>query len=294
MVLEWVSSLGFRGLQPNTIKNYLSALRSLHVDEGLPFDACESETVKRAIRGIKRFFGEKDRNPKQPITLEILQKLASIPGDLEDPFNASFDAAIKLAWAGFMRCGEFTLGAKEQFSPAEHLSRESVTFLPSIDAPTHIRLDIPASKTDPFRKGASILISAAPGKTTCPVAALKHLFISHPLPSNSPLFSGCTPGTPLSRTDFVSTLKARLDHLGIDSSKFSGHSFRRGAATAAAAVGFADHEIQLLGRWRSDAYKLYIDVPEIRILGLSARLHGSVASAAVPEPPSLHAVAGLA
>ncbi|KAI0820425.1 hypothetical protein BC628DRAFT_1276145, partial [Trametes gibbosa] len=81
--------------------------------------------------------------------------------------------------------------------------------------PTHLILSLPASKTDPFRKGVSILVAAAPD--------------------------------------------TRLTALGLDSSKYSGHSFRRGAATSAAAVGYADHEIQLLGRWRSDAYKLYID-----------------------------------
>ena len=38
---------------------------------------------------------------------------------------------------------------------------------------------------------------------------------------------------------------------------YSGHSFQRGAASAAAAaVGYTEHEMQLFGRWRSDAYKL--------------------------------------
>ncbi|KAI0077821.1 hypothetical protein K474DRAFT_1707003 [Panus rudis PR-1116 ss-1] len=36
---------------------------------------------------------------------------------------------------------------------------------------------------------------------------------------------------------------------------------------------YSDYEIQQLGRWRSDAYKLYIDVPKDRILHLSTRLH---------------------
>jgi hypothetical protein len=28
------------------------------------------------------------------------------------------------------------------------------------------------------------------------------------------------------------------------------------------AVGFSAHEIQMLGRWRSDAFKLYIEVDQ--------------------------------
>ena len=84
------------------------------------------------------------------------------------------------------------------------------------------------------------------------------------------------------------TLKNRLISIGMDPSLYSGHSFRRSAASAAAAVGYTEHEIQLLGRWRSDAYKLYIDVPKDRVLGLSARLHLAVLPAQSPGPLSLH------
>ena len=140
--MEWVASLGHRALQPKTIKSYLSAVRSLHIDEGLPFDACESESVHRVIRGIKRFYGEKARSPKLPVLLGTLQRLTATSGDLSNRFNAVFDAAIKVAWAGFLRCGEFTLGSGQIFNPSVHLSRASVTFIPSID-PTHFRLDLP-------------------------------------------------------------------------------------------------------------------------------------------------------
>ena len=262
LLLVWVASLGHRALQPKMIKSYLSAVRSLHVDEGLSFEACESETVHRAVRGIKRFYGERNHNPKLPIVLSTLQRLTAVSGDFDDRFNVVFDAAIKVAWSGFLRCGEFTLGSSEKFNPALHLTRASITFLPSVESPTHVRLDLPGSKTDPFRKGVSILLSAASGASTGPVAAaLKRLYQVHPQPATSPLFSN-PDGSSLSRSIFISTLKARLLAIGLDSSLYSGHSFRRGAASAAATVGYADHEIQLLGRWRSDAYNLYIDVPE--------------------------------
>ncbi|KAJ7878330.1 hypothetical protein B0H14DRAFT_3778456 [Mycena olivaceomarginata] len=80
---------------------------------------------------------------------------------------------------------------------------------------------------------------------------------------------------------FIRTLKARITAIGLDQSGYSGHSFRRGAATAAAIAGYADFEIQLLGRRRSDTYKLYLDVPRNRVLSLSARLHVAAAPPAV-------------
>jgi len=62
-------------------------------------------------------------------------------------------------------------------------------------------------------------------------------------------------------------------------SKFSGHSFRRGAASSAAAAGLRDFELQQVGRWRSDAHKLYIEPNPYRLLSLSSRLHWAVPDA---------------
>ncbi|PIL25946.1 hypothetical protein GSI_11700 [Ganoderma sinense ZZ0214-1] len=134
-------------------------------------------------------------------------------------------------------------------------------------------IDNPASKTDPFRKGVSVVIAAAPGSVTCPVSALRGIIRATPSDETSPLFEGLETNSALTRDLFISRLKALLSAHGFDSGKYSGHSFRRGAASSAAAAGYADHEIQLLRRWRSNAYKLYIDVPQDRVLHMSNRLH---------------------
>lgn len=186
------------------------------------------------IRGIKRYYGEKVGNPKQPITLKIRCSRRVLETLVTVFRHHSTQHQRYVAWSGFLRCGEFTLGASEAFNPSVHLTRSAVTFLPSLKNPTHVRLDIPASKTDPFRKGVSILLAAAPGATTCPVYALKHLFDSFPSSLTQPLFPGLDIETPMRRKEFISHLKSRLTALGIDSTRFSGHSFRRGAATAAA------------------------------------------------------------
>ncbi len=74
---------------------------------------------------------------------------------------------------------------------------------------------------------------------------------------NGPLFR-FRDGTPLTRQVFVGKVKAALMQAGVDSSHYSGHSFRIGAATTAAACGISDATIQLLGRWKSDCYTRYI------------------------------------
>jgi hypothetical protein len=179
-ILEWVMSLRDRALMPKTIKSYLSSVCSLHVDAGLPFECCESLTVQCLIRGIKHFYGEKAHTPKLPITLAILHRLISVSGDLSLRDNANFDAVVKLAWAGFLRCGEFTVANGQRFNPTIHLTRSSVESIPNIDEPMHICLTLPSLKTDPFRKRVSILIAKAPGsgesRSTCAVLALQYLF----------------------------------------------------------------------------------------------------------------------
>jgi hypothetical protein len=216
--MSWVASLAGT-VQPKTIKAYLTHVRSMHTDMDLPFTACESPIVQRLIRGIKRYHGEKDRKPKQPITLAVLLALLR---HLEPGTPAH--AACCLAYAALLRCGKFTSRGSSAFNPAIHLPRTSVQFIPSFEHPTHIILTLPTSKTDPFRKGVSITVAAAPGKPSCAVNALKCLFQALPRHGEAPLFEG-DDGKVLGRGSFLAAIRKALISAGYDPSVFSGHSF---------------------------------------------------------------------
>jgi len=230
--------------------------------------------------------GERDRNPKLPITREVLACILASATHPTLSSKLNMEAAVTTAFAGFLRCGEFTIQASKAFDPSIHITRSCVQFMPSIAAPSHIVITIPSSKTDPFRKGVAITIASAPGAHTCAVSALKALFEFVERPPESPLFLQ-DDDTPMSRGFFISRLRAALTRAGFEAAKFSGHSFRHRAASSAAAVGFNDYEIQLLGRWRSDSYKLYIDNSQECLLSLSSRLHWAVPHSQPYEPPSL-------
>ncbi len=62
----------------------------------------------------------------------------------------------------------------------------------------------------------------------------------------------------LTRRDFVSEVRKALAERGMPDAGISGHSFRIGAATAAAVSGASDEEVKALGRWRSREYKGYV------------------------------------
>jgi hypothetical protein len=85
-------------------------------------------------------------------------------------------AAFCLAFSAFIRIGEFTWSQWDSQSFLLHLSRGSVHFVPD-----GVLLQLPTSKTDPFRKGVSIPWSQS-SEATCSVSALQLLFHRYPKP----------------------------------------------------------------------------------------------------------------
>ena len=242
-ILEWVGWLGgMKQLQPKTIKSYVTHLRAAHIDTDLPFATCKSPLLQRLILGIKWFTGEWERNPKLPITCDILREILEAATHSSQLGKRNFEASMALSFSTFLRCREFTIPAGKKFNPAIHLTTNVIKFVPSFELPSNVVLTLPSSKTDPFRKGLDILISQEPGTCTCAVAALQSLFRHSHKPPGSALFTQ-DDRSPLSRSNFISGIKLSLTNAGFDALQFSGHSFRWRAASSAA-VGFSNYKIQ--------------------------------------------------
>jgi integrase len=122
-------------------------------------------------------------------------------------------------------------------------------------APTHLTINLKQSKRDPFSMGTTLHVGAT-GDTLSPVTALLAYLAIEPSVSG-PLFL-FENGLTLSRPRLIRALHQVLLLAGIDDSRYSGHSFRIGAATAAAKAGVSESMIQTIGRWKSSAYLLYI------------------------------------
>ena len=76
--------------------------------------------------------------------------------------------------------------------------------------------------------------------------------------SHSGCFFQFEDNSPLTKPKFVAKVRQVLEAVGLPCNCFAGHSFRIGAATAAAHAGMEDSVIQLLGRWSSAAFLAYI------------------------------------
>ena len=157
-----------------------------------------------------------------------------------------------------MRCGEFCVTG-EGFDPAVHLCIQDANLLPM-----KLALHLKVSKTDPFRNGVYINIFS--NASLCPVQAMcDYLIMRRQWHQDSKALFISSEGIPLTRTFFVNKLHCLLTKAGHSPTNFTGHSFRIGAATTAAASGVEDHLIQTLGRWSSQAYSRYIRTADLSI-----------------------------
>ena len=82
------------------------------------------------------------------------------------------------------------------------------------------------------------------------------LYLSMSRSSEGPLFK-LLDSRPVSRSWFCSRLQEMVRRIGAEGD-YTSHSLRIGAATRTAKVGLSPTPIQILGRWRSDSFKLYV------------------------------------
>ena len=156
---------------------------------------------------------------------------------------------------GFLHSGEITAPSVSHYDPSAHLTVKDVDEqINSRENLTVLKVLIKALKTDPFRKGVSTFLGRR-DNSLCPVAAITAYLASHG-PDPGPLFR-FRKGSYLTREAFVRSVREALTGAGMDAQCYSGHSFRVGVATTAAACGVEDSLIKTLGRWSSSTYLLY-------------------------------------
>lgn len=65
----------------------------------------------------------------------------------------------------------------------------------------------------------------------------------------------------MSRKFFMEHLQRAISACGLPMQRYQAHNFCIGAATSAAESGASDIQIQIMGRWKSAAFKKYIRIP---------------------------------
>lgn len=270
--MHWAAELAGQ-VNAKDIKKRLSSLRSYHVDLGFETEVFKNQQLDRVVRGIKRLVPESARRERTPITHEILVTLLSSL-DPAMPKGRLLRAAFSLAFAAFLRSGELTYDAEDARNPdfpSWHITRASIQFDPD---GRFMLLSLPASKTDPFRLGVTITIAHSPHDPHCAVKLMAtYLQNTSPASPRCPLFVRLG-GTPFTQVYLIQEVHRLALANGL-AGNFTGHSFRRGAATWASRQGLGAEQIQKLGRWKSSAYQLYIESTEQDKLALSRLFVGT-------------------
>ena len=248
----------------------MGGLRFVQIASGLPDPHLSSSPqLHYVLCGVQR--GQSSTSDKRlPVTLEILQLLRAA---WSDPGTGSFNrsmlwAACCLGFFGFLRSGEFTCPSLNLFQ--DHILSPRDVSVDSLSQPSVATARLRRSKTDPFGRGVTVFVGRT-SHSIRPVAAILSC-LGQRSTAHGLLFL-YEDGSCLSRQRLTAAVHSALQSQGIDLHFLaSGHSFRIGAATAAAQAGLEDSVIQTLGRWRSSSFLHYIRTPGCQLAAVSSRL----------------------
>ena len=273
LLCYYASYLATQPLTPQTIKTYLSAIRYMQVILGLP-EPREFSSLPRlrlVQTGIQRTHSQRASSPPRirlPVTPAILARIRDLwSTKSSDPDIIMLWAAASLCFFGVFRSGELTVPQARSFDPSVHLSWGDIA-VDNPEKPTAIRVHLKRSKCDQIGKGVDVFV----GQThtpICPVTAVMAYIAIRGSSKGS--FFHLASGQPLTKATFVAKFRQALQAIGLPYQDFAGHSFRIGAATAAAKAGIEDSVIRTLGRWNSAAFLTYIRTPRDNLARLSSR-----------------------
>jgi len=200
--------------------------------------------------------------PKLPVTVGLLAEIRE-QLELSEHNHLVAWAVLTMGVFGMFRLGELLPEGDKSLV----LGENSVLWVNA----GHAQVMLKASKTDPFREGVCVNLFAQLEDTVCPLAALRAVLAGRPAAmAGKPLFT-LSLGSVMTRAQLVEVLRmtvrdvAQRLNIKFDENQFSGHSLRKGGATSLALRMVPDHLIQVLGRWRSDSYKLYISMSPERL-----------------------------
>lgn len=294
-VSAWIASeaarLGTRGeLAPTSLESMVNAISAWHRDLDLQSLPLMTSRLRLVIRGAHRTYGTRALKQALPITLPVLRRILETIRKRPSAFGGrvpalAVSAAFALAFACFLRMGEITYTS---FSTRRVLTRNCVT-LSDADEPSILRL--PTSKTDLLDQGTRLVIPKGP-PDVCPIVHLRRWLEASPRQQpDSPLFH--LPGGAFQKKRVVELLSRALRESGIDPVGYSGHSFRRGAATWAASIGIPPDQIRRLGRWSSGAANRYAQWSAVQMAAVSQSCLTATASQSVLPPSGIPPTGGV-
>lgn len=247
-VVSFIANLFSEQLAPSTITSIVSAISYVHKACNQP-DPTSTFVVRKMLQGASKLSSVPDT--RLPITKDVLMKFYN---SCEYTCSSFYDKVLfrtmfVTAFHGFLRIGEIA-GVGSHVILAQHIQLVNDSYSITFHSFKH-------------HSGTPLTMHVKPSTSPCPVSCIKEYLALRPkLPG--PLFLTSL-AKAVSRDLFTQQLTASLTWAGLDTRLYKAHSFRIGAATHAASLGYADAEIQAMGRWKSGAFKKYVRLPTVSL-----------------------------
>ncbi|THH15791.1 hypothetical protein EUX98_g9406, partial [Antrodiella citrinella] len=258
LMLSFVSTLAgiYSGL---AIRNYVSGVRAWHILHRLSWDL-DQLAMDTIIKGVTSIAPASSKRPlRQPVTIATLLTIRENL-NLQDGRDAAIWACATCLFYGVARLGELTTKTLTSFDAATQVKRTNVSTQLDRNGLEVTAIFVPHTKA--ALDGESICFAVHLDRTD-PVAALQHHFeLNNPSIASGNAAEHLFTHTfkhsrvPLSRNVFLNRLKG-LGHI-IQQDTFTGHSFRIGGTLEYLLRGVPFETVKYMGRWASDAFKLYL------------------------------------
>jgi hypothetical protein len=260
-----------RPVSSATARIYITGVAHTHSCMGLTLPIPSFRLLKQALTGAERSGTTSPRPTRIPITVTDVQSAAKhAPRNYNGVLCL---AAMYVAACGLLRISELLGQIGKEKDRAPRIKQFQLVTLPL----PHYIFTIYVHKTDQRGRGTEIVIAQAAA-----IEAITNLISCHPRRSNPDAFLFTfLDGSLMSQRYFLSQTKLILGRSGFDISRISGHSFRRGGATALHQSGAQDSIIKAQGRWNSEVFQRYI-LPSRRSI-----IHANIltSSPATQSPP---------
>lgn len=243
-----------KNLKADTINNYISGVRTLH--ELVELEPPKiTYVIKTMIKGVR----SRDKRPRKqavPIEPEIFMKL--LPHvNFRDKKELVAWVALLMGFHLLLRPSNLTSISKHRFDPQINLTRQDFRMKRDV-----MLVHIKWTKTLQYKE-KKLLIPVI-SFTETGLSAVKwfqHMIQQIPAGPQDPAFSVPNKGVnqPLTYSQLDRLLKKWAAAAKLGSKSFSLHGLRRGGACWLDKHGVPDRVIQVLGDWKTQAFKLYID-----------------------------------
>ena len=250
--MAFLEFLAYNNLSHASILNYVSALKHYFKVYHLNHNVLDDYKIHLMLRAMSHTL---PYSPKHKGVFDVPTLKNLIANVMSMPNGQVYRAVFLLAFFGFFRLSNLVPHTLTAFDLTRHLARGDIIF-----APPGAHIILKWAKNMQSRVAHRVVQIPYLGNSICPVTALQVMFYAYPASPNFPLFYVNQAGYKriLTDTKVRRVLASLVVQLGLSTSSFGFHTFRRSGASLAFQSNTMLQDIQSHGGWRSQAIWTYL------------------------------------